>query len=328
MTAPLLDVRDLTVRFDTWEGTVHAVTGVSYALQPGETLGIVGESGSGKSVHVLSMLGLIPKPPGRIAAGSALFEGRDLLRMSEAELQELRGGKIGMIFQDPMTSLNPVLTVGYQICESLRRHLKLSRGAALKRAVELLDLVGIPDPQKRVEQYPHQFSGGMRQRVAIAIALLNRPELIVADEPTTALDVTIQGQILAEVQKLAANTGTSLIWITHDLSVVAGLADDLAVMYAGRVVEYGDVGETLDAPLHPYTVGLLGSVPSRNKRGEPLRQIPGMTPSLLSLPPGCPFQARCPRAAEKCREYPALDEKLPNRLARCFFPHFERAEAA
>ena len=325
--APTLEVRDLQTHFFTRAGVIKAVDGVSFSVGRGKVLGLVGESGSGKSVTGFSIMRLVD-PPGRVVGGHILFQGRDLATIPEEEMRQLRGNRIAMIFQDPMMTLNPVLRIDTQMIETLQAHEKISREDARQRARDTLGMVGIPSPDERLRSYPHQFSGGMRQRVAIAIALLNRPELIVADEPTTALDVTIQGQILAEVQKLAANTGTSLIWITHDLSVVAGLADDLAVMYAGRVVEYGDVGETLDAPLHPYTVGLLGSVPSRNKRGEPLRQIPGMTPSLLSLPPGCPFQARCPRAVEKCREYPALDEKLPNRLARCFFPHFERAEAA
>ena len=238
-------------------------------------------------------------------------------------MRQLRGSKIAMIFQDPMMTLNPVLRIDTQMIETVQAHEKVSREAARQRARDTLGMVGIPSPDERLLAYPHQFSGGMRQRVAIAIALLHRPELIVADEPTTALDVTIQGQILAEVQKLAANTGTSLIWITHDLSVVAGLADEIAVMYAGCIVEQGEVGAVLDLPLHPYTVGLLGSVPSRNRRGEPLRQIPGMTPSLLSLPPGCPFQTRCPRAQAKCQEDPPMEEKRPGQWARCFFPHME-----
>ncbi|WP_145135298.1 ABC transporter ATP-binding protein [Roseomonas gilardii] len=318
MMAPLLDVRDLTVRFDTWEGTVHAVTGVSYALQPGETLGIVGESGSGKSVHVLSMLGLIPKPPGRIAAGSALFEGRDLLRMSEAELQELRGGKIGMIFQDPMTSLNPVLTVGYQICESLRRHLKLSRGAALKRAVELLDLVGIPDPQKRVEQYPHQFSGGMRQRAMIAIGIACEPKLLIADEATTALDVTVQAQVLDLMRDLKRKLGMAMIWITHDMGVVAGLADNVQVMYGGRIMERGPARAVFHDTRSAYTWGLLRSLPEEEDavpvpdptpatKRKRLYQIPGSPPDMYRPPAGDPFAPRNPLATERClTEVPPL----------------------
>jgi peptide/nickel transport system ATP-binding protein len=225
-------------------------------------------------------------------------------------------------------TLNPVLRIDTQMIETVLAHKKVSREEARQRARDTLGMVGIPSPDERLKAYPHQFSGGMRQRVAIAISLLHEPELIVADEPTTALDVTIQGQILAEVQKLAQNTGTSLIWITHDLSVVAGLADDIAVMYAGRIVEQGNVSDVLDRPLHPYTAGLIGSVPSRNKRGEPLRQIPGMTPSLLNLPPGCAFRTRCPRAAEVCMAEPEIGEILPGRNVRCFRPMTDAAEQA
>jgi peptide/nickel transport system ATP-binding protein len=243
-------------------------------------------------------------------------------------MRNLRGNRIAMIFQDPMMTLNPVLRVDTQMIETVLAHRKVSREEARQRARDALGMVGIPSPDERLKSYPHQFSGGMRQRVAIAIALLHEPDLIVADEPTTALDVTIQGQILAEVQKLAATTGTSLIWITHDLSVVAGLADDIAVMYAGRIVEKGPVSDVLDAPLHPYTAGLIGSVPSRNRRGEPLRQIPGMTPSLLNLPPGCAFRTRCPRAAEACLAEPAIRDLLPGREVRCFRPMNETTEQA
>jgi peptide/nickel transport system ATP-binding protein len=243
-------------------------------------------------------------------------------------MRNLRGNRIAMIFQDPMMTLNPVLRIDTQMIETVLAHAKVSKQEARQRARDTLGMVGIPSPEERLKSYPHQFSGGMRQRVAIAIALLHRPDLIIADEPTTALDVTIQGQILAEVQRLSATTGTSLLWITHDLSVVAGLADEIAVMYAGKIVEHGTVGEVLDRPLHPYTLGLIGSVPSRNRRGEPLRQIPGMTPSLLNLPPGCPFRTRCPRAADVCREEPPMREILPGRDARCFRPHLEPAEAA
>jgi peptide/nickel transport system ATP-binding protein len=240
----------------------------------------------------------------------------------------LRGNRIAMIFQDPMMTLNPVLRIDTQMIETVLAHKKVSTEEARQRARDTLGMVGIPSPDERLKAYPHQFSGGMRQRVAIAIALLHEPQLIVADEPTTALDVTIQGQILAEVQKLCATTGTSMIWITHDLSVVAGLADDIAVMYAGRIVEKGAVGEVLDKPLHPYTHGLIGSVPSRNKRGEALRQIPGMTPSLLNLPPGCAFRARCPRASEACLAEPVMAEILPGREVRCIHPHLDASEAA
>jgi peptide/nickel transport system ATP-binding protein len=318
-SAPTLEVRNLQTHFFTRAGVVKAVDDVSFSVRRGKVMGLVGESGSGKSVTGFSIIGLVDAP-GRIAGGSILFQGRDLAKLSEEEMRDLRGNRIAMIFQDPMMTLNPVLRIDTQMIETVQAHKKVSREEARQRARDTLGMVGIPSPDERLKAYPHQFSGGMRQRVAIAIALLHEPELIIADEPTTALDVTIQGQILAEVQKLAQTTGTSLIWITHDLSVVAGLADDIAVMYAGRIVERGTVAEVLDRPLHPYTSGLIGSVPSRNKRGEPLRQIPGMTPSLLNLPPGCAFRTRCPRAAAPCMEEPAIREILPGREARCFLP--------
>ncbi|MFM7305770.1 MAG: ABC transporter ATP-binding protein [Alphaproteobacteria bacterium] len=327
MTAPTLEVRDLQTHFFTRAGVVKAVDGVSFSVGRGKVMGLVGESGSGKSVTGFSIIGLVD-PPGRIAGGSILFQGRDLAKLSEEEMRDLRGNRIAMIFQDPMMTLNPVLRIDTQMIETVLAHKKVSHEEARQRARDTLGMVGIPSPDERLKAYPHQFSGGMRQRVAIAIALLHEPQLIVADEPTTALDVTIQGQILAEVQKLCATTGTSMIWITHDLSVVAGLADDIAVMYAGRIVEKGAVGEVLDKPLHPYTHGLIGSVPSRNKRGEELRQIPGMTPSLLNLPPGCAFRARCPRASEACLAEPVMAEFLPGREVRCIHPHLEASEAA
>jgi peptide/nickel transport system ATP-binding protein len=327
MTAPTLEVRDLQTHFFTRAGVVKAVDGVSFSVGRGKVMGLVGESGSGKSVTGFSIIGLVD-PPGRIAGGSILFQGRDLAKLSEEEMRDLRGNRIAMIFQDPMMTLNPVLRIDTQMIETVLAHKKVSTEEARQRARDTLGMVGIPSPDERLKAYPHQFSGGMRQRVAIAIALLHEPQLIVADEPTTALDVTIQGQILAEVQKLCATTGTSMIWITHDLSVVAGLADDIAVMYAGRIVEKGAVGEVLDKPLHPYTHGLIGSVPSRNKRGEALRQIPGMTPSLLNLPPGCAFRARCPRASEACLAEPVMAEILPGREVRCIHPHLDASEAA
>ena len=327
MTAPTLEVRELKTHFFTRAGVVKAVDGVSFSVGRGKVMGLVGESGSGKSVTGFSIIGLVD-PPGRIAGGSILFQGRDLAKLSEEEMRDLRGNRIAMIFQDPMMTLNPVLRIDTQMIETVLAHKKVSKEEARQRARDTLGMVGIPSPDERLKAYPHQFSGGMRQRVAIAIALLHEPQLIIADEPTTALDVTIQGQILAEVQKLCATTGTSMIWITHDLSVVAGLADDIAVMYAGRIVEKGVVGEVLDRPLHPYTHGLIGSVPSRNKRGEALRQIPGMTPSLLNLPPGCAFRSRCPRASEACLTEPLLAEILPGREARCVHPHLEAPEAA
>jgi len=324
---PTLQVRNLRTHFLTRAGVVPAVDDVSFTVRRGKVLGLVGESGSGKTVTGFSVMRLVDEP-GRIVGGEILFNGRDLVRAPEEEMRQLRGNRIAMIFQDPMMTLNPVLRIDTQMIETMQAHTKVSREDARQRARDTLGMVGIPSPDERLKAYPHQFSGGMRQRVAIAIALLHRPELIVADEPTTALDVTIQGQILAEVQKLAATTGTAIIWITHDLSVVAGLADDIAVMYAGRIAEYGSVEDVLDHPLHPYTVGLLGSVPSRNRRGEPLRQIPGMTPSLMNLPPGCPFQARCPRAADICRQDPPMAEILPAHEARCFRPHLAENEVA
>ncbi|WP_198379813.1 ABC transporter ATP-binding protein [Roseomonas sp. KE2513] len=324
---PTLQVRNLRTHFFTRAGVVPAVNDVSLNVGRGKVLGLVGESGSGKTVTGFSIMRLVDEP-GRIVGGEILFGGRDLAKASEEEMRQLRGNRVAMIFQDPMMTLNPVLRIDTQMIETMQAHRKISHEDARQRARDTLGMVGIPSPDERLKSYPHQFSGGMRQRVAIAIALLHEPELIVADEPTTALDVTIQGQILAEVQKLAATTGTSIIWITHDLSVVAGLADDIAVMYAGEIAEYGAVDDVLDHPLHPYTHGLLGSVPSRNKRGQPLLQIPGMTPSLLNLPAGCPFRTRCPRAAEVCVQSPPMAEILPAHEARCFRPHLENAGVA
>jgi peptide/nickel transport system ATP-binding protein len=291
---------------------------VSFDVRAGEVLGLVGESGCGKTVTGFSILGLVD-PPGRVVGGRILFEGTDLLGLREEELRRIRGARIAMVFQDPMMTLNPVLRIDTQMVEAVRAHQDLDRDAALQIARRALERVGIPSAESRLRSYPHQFSGGMRQRVAIAIALLNRPKLIIADEPTTALDVTIQAQILYEAQKLCRESGTALIWITHDLSVVAGLADRICVMYAGRIVESGTVDEVLDEPLHPYTHGLLGSVPSRNRRGSPLAQIPGMTPALVNLPPGCAFRARCPRATAQCSNEPALALQ-GGRLVRCFYP--------
>ena len=325
---PTLEVRNLRTHFFTRAGVVKAVDDVSFAVERGKVLGLVGESGSGKTVTGFSIIGLVD-PPGRIAGGRILFQERDLTTLSEEAMRDLRGNRIAMIFQDPMMTLNPVLRIDTQMIETVLAHRRTTREEARGIARDALGQVGIPSPEERLHAYPHQFSGGMRQRVAIAIALLHKPDLIIADEPTTALDVTIQGQILAEAQKLCAESGTAMIWITHDLSVVAGLADDIAVMYAGRVVEQGPVDEVLDAPLHPYTLGLIGSVPSRNRRGEPLRQIPGMTPSLLNLPEGCAFRARCPRASDACAAVqPTAAEHRPGRFARCIHPHLEAAEAA
>ena len=317
---PVLDIKDLAVTFSTRDGLVKAVDGVTLSVGRGEVLGLVGESGSGKSVTGLAVLGLID-PPGQIAAGSIKFQGRELVGLSEAELRKLRGRHVAMIFQDPMTTLNPVLRVDTQMIEAIRAHESVSEKAARDRATKALAKVGIPSPEERLNSYPHQFSGGMRQRVAIAIALLHGPEVLVADEPTTALDVTIQAQILAEVQQLCAESGTALIWITHDLAVVAGLADRIAVMYAGRIVEEGPVDGVLDAPRHPYTAGLIGSVPSRNRRGSKLAQIPGMTPSLARLPDGCAFGPRCSRVEADCRiSQPAATVGEDGRRWRCIHP--------
>jgi peptide/nickel transport system ATP-binding protein len=319
MTSPTLDVRNLRTHFFTSEGVVPAVDDVSFAVDAGRILGLVGESGSGKSVTGFSIMGLIDAP-GRIVGGSILYKGHDIVKMSEREWRQLRGNRIAMVFQDPMMTLNPVLRIDTQMIETVQAHLSVSGAEARSRARDALGMVGIPSPEERLSAYPHQFSGGMRQRVAIAIALLLRPDLIIADEPTTALDVTIQAQILSEVQKLAAQRGTALIWITHDLSVVAGLADDIAVMYAGRIVETGDVDNVLDRPLHPYTVGLVGCVPSANRRGEKLRQIPGMTPNLLNLPAGCSFRLRCSRASGECNTPPPWVARRPEGGALCFHP--------
>ncbi|MFQ5934843.1 MAG: ABC transporter ATP-binding protein [Acidiferrobacterales bacterium] len=319
---PTLTLDNLQTYFFTKVGVAKAVDGVSFTVDSGEVMGLVGESGCGKSVTGFSIMGLVD-PPGRIVGGRVLFNGEDLTASSEERMRELRGNRIAMVFQDPMMTLNPVLRIDTQMIETIVAHQKVDRATARQRARDALGQVGIPSPDERMRAYPHQFSGGMRQRVAIAIALLNKPELIIADEPTTALDVTIQGQILYEAQKLCRDTGTALIWITHDLAVVAGLADKICVMYAGRIVEQGVVNDVLDRPVHPYTVGLIGSVPSHNRRGQRLAQIPGMTPSLLSLPPGCAFRARCPRASGICEQEPRLSEPLSGRKVRCFHPHIE-----
>jgi oligopeptide/dipeptide ABC transporter ATP-binding protein len=310
MTKPLLDVRDLAVAFDTDGGAVHAVNGVSYTLHEGETLGIVGESGSGKSVHVLAMLGLIPRPPGRITGGQVLFEGRDLLALTERDLRKIRGGAIGFVFQDPMSSLNPGMTVAAQIIEPLRIHLGLDARAARARAKELLDLVRIPNAAARLDQYPHEFSGGQRQRVMIAIGLSCRPKLLIADEATTALDVTVQAEIVALVQELKRELGMAIIWITHDLGVVAGISDTVQVMYAGRILERGPVDDIFADPRNAYTLGLLRSLPdlSGGRTGRRrLHQIEGAPPDMRHLPPGDPFAPRNAFATPRCRsEMPPL----------------------
>jgi peptide/nickel transport system ATP-binding protein len=316
---PLLQVDGLRTHFFTKAGVVKAVDDVSFSVGRGEILGLVGESGSGKSMTGYSIIGLVD-PPGRIVDGRILFDGKELTRLDDDAWRAIRGNRIAMIFQDPMMTLNPVLRIDTQIVEAVQAHADVSRESALARAREALVRVGIPSPDERLQAYPHHFSGGMRQRVAIAIALVNGPDLIIADEPTTALDVTIQGQILFEMQKVCRESGTALIWITHDLSVIAGLADEVCVMYAGRFVESGPVADIIERPLHPYSRGLIDSVPSRNERGRPLRQIPGMTPSLLSLAPGCPFRERCAFATEQCDASPAVTEPVPGRRLRCFHP--------
>jgi peptide/nickel transport system ATP-binding protein len=319
VSAPLLEVAGLRTWFFTKAGIVKAVDGVDLRLERGQILGLVGESGSGKSITGFSILGLVD-PPGRIAEGSIRFKGEELVGAGEDRLRRLRGREIAMIFQDPMMTLNPVLRVDTQMIEAVRAHERVSEAAARARCLEALARVGIPSPEERLRAYPHQFSGGMRQRVAIAIALLHSPDLIVADEPTTALDVTIQAQILYEVQRLCSETGTALVWITHDLALVSGLADRICVMYAGRIVEEGPVDAVVSRPLHPYARGLLDSVPSHNDRGQKLRQISGMAPSPLNLPQGCPFGPRCFRRAERCAEPPPMQEHRPGRHARCWYP--------
>src|SRR6476661_2023166 len=294
---PVLSVENLKTYFFTKAGVVKAVDDVSFSVDEGKVLGLVGESGSGKTVTGFSIMGLVD-PPGRIVAGRILLEGHNLLDRTDDAMRGLRGDRIAMIFQDPMMTLNPVLRIDTQMIETVFAHQAVSKEQARELSRNALGRVGIPSPDERLKAYPHQLSGGMRQRVAIAIALLNNPRVIVADEPTTALDVTIQAQILFEVQKLARETGTAMIWITHDLSVIAGLADEVCVMYAGRIVESGTVDEVLDRPRHPYTRGLIESVPSRNAPGKPLPQLRGMTPSLLTLGAACAFRERCDRAVE------------------------------
>ncbi len=317
---PLLDIRNLTVHFHTMDGTVHAVNGISLSLDKGETLGIVGESGCGKSVSMLSVMRLIPNPPGEIVAGEVLYGENDLLKMDLARIERIRGKQIAMIFQDPMTSLNPVLPIGFQIGEVLEVHDKLSRQEARRRAVALLDLVGIPEADQRYYDYPHQFSGGMRQRAMIAMALAGSPDILIADEPTTALDVTIQAQIIDLVKDLRRRLGMSVIWITHDLSVVAELADRVVVMYAGFIVEQAGVDALFEDPRHPYTLALLKSLPRVDcDREEKLANISGMPPDCLDLPPGCPFLPRCQHAIERCsRENPPLAPVEPNHSIACW----------
>jgi oligopeptide/dipeptide ABC transporter ATP-binding protein len=322
---PALQVERLEVDFPTKDGVVHAVRGVDFSLAPGEVLGIVGESGSGKSVTALATMGLLPK--GAVVRGSIRFDGTDLLTLKEKQLTQVRGTGIAMIFQDPMTSLNPVYTIGWQITEAILAHQDVSKDAAMARAIELLAKVGIPNPAERVDNYPHEFSGGMRQRVVIAIAMANDPEVILADEPTTALDVTVQAQVLNSLKAAMAETGAALLLITHDLGVIAGLADRVLVMYAGRPVEIGTAEDVFYRPSMPYTLGLLGSLPRLDSNGaERLRQIPGAPPSMIGDRTGCPFAPRCPLAADICREtepelvvVPSVNSALGEHRAACHF---------
>jgi peptide/nickel transport system ATP-binding protein len=317
-----LEVESLRTHFFTKRGAVKAVDGVSLEVASGEVLGLVGESGCGKTITGFSIIGLVD-PPGRVLSGAVRFKGEDLTAAGADRLRALRGDRIAMIFQDPMMTLNPVLRVDTQMVEAVRAHRAVDRGTALALAREALVQVGMPAPERRLRAYPHELSGGMRQRIAIAIAFLNKPDLIIADEPTTALDVTIQAQILHEVQRLCRRTGTAMIWITHDLAVVAALADRIAVMYAGRVVETGPTEDVIERPLHPYTRGLIGSVPSHSRRGARLTQIPGLPPSLIDLPAGCAFRPRCGRASALCGEEPVERAVASGRRLRCFHPLLE-----
>ena len=325
---PLLQIKDLRTSFFTDDGVVRAVDGVTYDLEEGETLGLVGESGCGKSVSALSILRLIPTPPGKIVGGEVIFEGEDLLKVSEDEIRHVRGNQIAMVFQEPMTSLNPVLTIGRQLTEALELHLEMDQGAALRRAVQLLEMVGISDAQARVGDYPHQFSGGMRQRVMIAMALSCNPKVLLADEPTTALDVTIQAQVLEILARLSRELGTAIIIITHNLGVVARYADRVNVMYAGRIVETADAKELYKNPRHPYTVGLLKSVPRLDKaRTSKLEVIEGVPPDMINAAPGCSFYPRCTFRQDRCNEEaPELTLVGEKHMSACW--EWEAVEAA
>ena len=316
----ILNVQGLETQFRTREGTIHAVNGVSFNLKEGETLGIVGESGCGKSVTVMSMLRLIPSPPGRVTAGSAVFQKKDLLKMTDDEIRHVRGSQISMIFQDPMTSFNPVLTIARQVSEPLEVHLGMTHKQAEDRVIEVLEKVGIPNPKDRLYNYPHQFSGGMRQRVMIAMALICNPQILIADEPTTALDVTIQAQIIELVKQLRDDLGMAIIWITHDLGVIAGLADRMAVMYAGYIIETAPVRELYANPTHPYTNGLIGSLPRMDEKGSRrLVSIDGLPPVLLEKPDYCPFAPRCQYAFDRCwNENPQLLPVAADHLSACW----------
>ena len=319
MSQPLLSVKKLRTVFRMREGVFPAVDGISFDVDRSEILGLVGESGCGKSVTALSILRILPDPPGRVAGGEIIFEGRDLLKLSESQMREVRGGRIGMVFQEPMTSLNPVYTVGDQVAEALVVHKKMSHEQALRRTAELFDLVGLPDPQRLLSSFPHQLSGGMRQRVMIAMAISCDPSLIIADEPTTALDVTIQAQILELLNDIRKKLGTAVILITHDLGIVAQMADRVAVMYAGRIVETAKTDDIFYDTMHPYTEGLLASLPKPGERPERLRAIPGMVPKLSELPKGCKFFPRCTVSKPEYEETePELVEVKPGHFVRCF----------
>ena len=325
----ILDVNNLVTRFYSTDGVVHAINGVSFQLEAGETLGVVGESGSGKSVTMMSLVGLIPSPPGKIEEGQAIFEGNgqglDLLKLSDRELRRVRGGKIGFIFQDPISSLNPVMTIGQQIAESMEEHLGFGSNKARQHSIELLNRVGIPDAERRYDAYPHQFSGGMRQRVMIAIAMACRPQIVIADEPTTALDVTVQAQIVELIKELQQEMGVAVVWISHDLGVVAGMADRVLVMYGGTVVENALVDDLYENPKHPYTLGLLRAIPAVDETGtevvtERLESIEGSPPDLLRPLDRCPFAPRCKFAIERCwQEPPPLISVGVQHLAACFY---------
>ncbi len=322
-SSPILEVERLRTHFMTRAGIVKAVDDVSFAISAGEIMGLVGESGSGKSITGLSIMRLIDVP-GRIVGGRIRFRGEDLAAAPEQRMRALRGSRIAMVFQDPLMTLNPLLRVGTQMAEAITAHNReVSRTEARARSRDALGRVGIPAPEERLDAFPHQLSGGMRQRVAIATAILNEPDLIIADEPTTALDVTIQAQILHEIRKLCRQTSTAMIWITHDFAVIAGLAGSISVMYAGRIVEQGHLDDILDRPLHPYTRGLIRSVPSRNRRGRPLHQIQGSPPNLLALPGGCAFRDRCPHTDDVCNAEPDLELVRAEQAARCFHPQLE-----
>jgi oligopeptide transport system ATP-binding protein len=320
MANPLLDVKGLETQFITTDGPVHAVNGVSFSLNSRETIGLVGESGCGKSVTMMSLLRLLPSPPAKIVAGTALFNDQDLLTMSNEEIRKVRGAQISIVFQDPMTSFNSLLTIGRQITEPLEAHLGMSRADANRRATELLDLVGIPQAKDRLKDYPHQFSGGMRQRAMIAMALACKPQILIADEPTTALDVTIQAQIIDLVKQLRDELGMAIIWITHDLGIIASLAQRVIVMYGGCFVEEAPVKELYRNPQHPYTIGLLGSLPRMdNDRRQQLESIDGLPPVLFEIPPFCPFAPRCKYTIERCRhENPALQTVAPDHRVACW----------